>query len=96
MSEMKWTPGPWRRSTHAFAHVETSDGRRSVANCGGYSTNTDKGEHIDENEANATLCAAAPNLYEALESVLEYFDHNPIHECRFAYAALAKARGEQP
>lgn len=32
----------------------------------GYSTNTDNGEHIEENQANARLIAAAPEMYELL------------------------------
>lgn len=47
----------------------------------------------EENEANAYLIAAAPELYEALKEVCQEFAHNhpSIEKGR---AALAKARGQ--
>jgi hypothetical protein len=49
------------------------------------------------------LIATAPDLYEALEGLLEDFEKqmkNPSHHIPFNYekakAALAKARGETP
>ena len=53
--------------------------------------------HKDE-AANANLIAAAPELYEALEDLLEspYADPHGEKERMAARAALAKARGEQP
>lgn len=46
--------------------------------------------------ANARLIAAAPDLYEALELMLDYYgSHTAKVECQIlARAALAKARGE--
>jgi len=65
---MKHTPGPWRILTRAIGTVANESGR-VVATCMGYTTNTDNGEHIQENIANATLIAAAPELLAALESL---------------------------
>lgn len=48
MSETRWTPGPWMVDKRAFTRVQTMSGR-GIASCGGYSTNTDNGEHLDEN-----------------------------------------------
>lgn len=70
------------------------------------------GELAEENEANARLIASAPDLLEALRSILQYVDHAPfcsvqdhpdftcscgLHAIRQdALAAIAKATGEQP
>lgn len=52
------------------------------------------GPQIEEQEAAATLCAAAPELYEALKSCVAAL--NPYSdEAKEAYAALAKATGSQ-
>lgn len=58
MKKLKITKGKWRVSTFSKYNIETEDGR-SVASSGTYSTNTDNGEHIIENEANAQLIAEA-------------------------------------
>lgn len=68
----KHTPGPWeidkRCETSVFAEL---DGRRGICSTGGYSTNTIDPEVLnDENNANARLIAAAPDLLEALGTIL--------------------------
>jgi hypothetical protein len=55
----------------------------------------------DENEANARLIAAAPDLLEALREIVEYWDSIVPTDCvntmhTKAHAAIAKATGEQP
>ena len=70
MADTKHTPGPWSDKSIAIAHVYHVHSKRTIANCGGYTDNTDDGKHIIENEANAQLIAAAPDLLEALEYVL--------------------------
>ncbi len=57
------------------------------------------GSTMAERAANAHLIAAAPELYEALSSLLEIQPRPPINESekwqvRKAKAALTKARGE--
>lgn len=93
------TPGPWKLVPKFHASVESSTGRH-VANCGGYTTNMDQGEHMNENEANARLIAAAPDLLEALEALLEtakedrpYAHTDTGSEVFKAQAAIAKATG---
>jgi hypothetical protein len=89
MSDTKFTPGPW-----------------SVADwmiVGG------NGEYVarmtwDNEEPNARLIAAAPDLFLALQAAAEYLDGIPesaaggdddaVRIARNAFAALAKARGE--
>ena len=56
----KWTPGAWAVNPKAATNVEA--GRRGVAACGGYFDNTSDGAYVVENEANAHLIAAAPDM----------------------------------
>lgn len=60
------TPGPWS-IVHTFNIVGGVDGRRGVANAGGYSENINQEACHEENIANATLIAAAPKMLAALK-----------------------------
>lgn len=62
---MSHTHGPWKIGPHSDTLVVGANDRH-VCTTGGYSTNTDDGQHLVENEANATLIAAAPDMEEAL------------------------------
>ena len=89
------TPGAWAVNPKAATNVEA--GRRGVAACGGYFDNTSDGAYAVENEASAHLIAAAPDLYEALESLVdEVTNHGEADGAILdsARAALTKARGE--
>ncbi len=106
MSDTKWTPGPWE--VRHWDGDEWPDKRTSVAERNG------PGEAIFINaryarniEANAHLIAAAPDMFAALEKMVEWHcvrgntDEDPIldyerqpHEVRQAMDALSKARGE--
>jgi hypothetical protein len=97
---MKTTPAPWT------IKYDTKFGPddRLVANCGGYSTNADRGEHRLENIANAHLVSAALDLLVELRALLDNaesigycprcFRTWPNHwpDCRLM-AALDKAAG---
>lgn len=95
--EMKWTPGPWRIS--AFELRAGSETRWIMA-ADDFSVACVESRDGEENDANAHLIAAAPELYAALEAIDRYWAEgnfsrqpglwNPMR------AALAKARGEQP
>lgn len=104
MSKTKHTPGPWigagpsfgdplpRYTTEIVTEWEDEDDQRPMI-C------TLPFRHYDhENEANARLIAAAPELLEALEALQPYVLHlpdgAPIKET--IRAAIAKAKGEQP
>jgi hypothetical protein len=86
MSEKKWTPGPW------------ADIQGYVTCRGGYNVATVKSHGTYEGKANANLIAAAPDLYEALESLIDAMQHPETDflcdEIGIARSALAKARGE--
>ena len=91
----KHTPGPWRvvDSWNDYM-VEGQNGEEIIWQDGPHNTPT-------INKANARLIAAAPDLLEALESMLQSFlitqslDDYPIDApCNKARAAIAKAKGE--
>lgn len=76
---MKHTPGPWKDDGHMNVIVET-DGTSATQICCVYGRN---------GIANACLIAAAPELLEALEAIVEHFG-DPL---KVALPAIAKARG---
>lgn len=99
----KWTPGPWHVGAQNDA-LYVLDAAPSPAPYDGplpreYGPNVvaTPNWRSEEYHANAHLISAAPELYEALERLLEdaFLDISgePI-DTAYAYAALAKARGE--
>jgi hypothetical protein len=93
---MSYTPGPWEISRICNTHITAKS--RSIASAGGYSSNVNPEQVFQENQANSCLIAAAPELLEALESIIGELPTNrdwlnPILE-RAAKDAIAKARGE--
>ena len=88
MTDSKHTPGPWRWGAsfddlRPVWYSEMSQGA-------GYISWDDE----ERKEANARLIAAAPDLLEALESIIVDdswgLEHNVYMKCR---AAIKKARG---
>lgn len=88
MSE-KHTPGPWTVGTKTWSsHVI------APSKFGPHPLAVFSGRGRDEDDANAALAAAAPDLLEALEGVEPYLEEDPDNErVRAAHAAIAKARG---
>ena len=87
MTHSKHTPGPWynsdlRKGRMVFAKTDT----RLVADCSDISVRTE-----GEEQANARLIAAAPELLEALEYLMK---HDNSEGWSNARAAIAKARGQ--
>jgi hypothetical protein len=90
-----WTKGPWHVSRGNG--VDTNQGKQVCRAPIGYERTI-----VGRNwKANAHLIAAAPDLYEALESLLDDLKMTPeINldgwgiDTKQARAALAKARGE--
>ena len=104
MSKEKWTKGPWVVDQGAKVYCEDSTGS-IVAQCDDFSfVFRDDGEQ----EANAHLISAAPDMYEALKvfaDCVEQIDEEEsdeewakfrllVKDFRKASKALAKARGE--
>jgi len=100
MGETRWTPGPWEWEW-AVTGLGSSDGRvltkeRHFAL--GFPTCIAVSPRMvtkEQWEANASLLAAAPDLYEALVGVIAVADRATVEFDR-ARAALALARGERP
>ena len=92
MSETKHTPGPWVvKSARSGFYVESQFDVivESLDEFGRYGA-------IDD-EANARLIAAAPELLEALEGCIVVIDNGRVPSLNFqaaARAAIAKAKGE--
>ena len=95
----KHTPGPWAVVGNRTKYVEArliSGLIQEVAACG--PTAADKG-YGPQQEANARLIAAAPDLLEALIELADcgaeaWGEDRPC--VKWARAAIAKATGEQP
>ena len=100
MSDAKFTPGPWAVDNRASfcVNAERDGAAGGVCSTGGYYASWRDGEELMlENQANAHLIAAAPELYEALERMVADYDIGEMTETPIldvANAALAKARGE--
>ena len=103
MSEVKHTPGPWNargNTVWAVGKTDTYEGPVSGCIAAARSTHTMDSDNrtwscAGDPDDNARLIAAAPELLEALEYVL---DHPLVHldstcEVRIL-AAIAKAKGD--
>lgn len=103
MSELRATPGPWQRSLSKesggsfIEHIDSQYVSHIVAFVHASHGMFDPPIPTKEDEANAHLIAAAPELFESLCGCLELIDEiSPLKGdvVRAAHAALAKARGE--
>ena len=89
------TPGPWtRRDAHSSSHYIDAPGKSQLYFLGA-STSIPQSEHC----ANATLIAAAPDLLDSLESVMDswqYGETPSIAAATYDHArsVIAKAKGE--
>ena len=92
------TPGPWRvGNRYTPTGVFTADGEL-VANTHGAQRNFQREEQIQEQNANARLIAAAPELLEVLQEILDAtaYDHGgPVSLYKKAEKIIAKAKGEK-
>lgn len=96
MNEAKHTPGPWFTHREGFSsvYIEARIGGgmlQEVASCG--PTN----EGSDQQEANARLIAASPDLLEALAEIVSAADGGCWNQLDPSFskarAAIAKATG---
>lgn len=93
-----WTVGPWELEVY----VSSSGWRGAEQSIAIHSGNTliatyvtnycEYPESNDENEANARLIAAAPDLYEALEEALAWMETFDADARLPDFAPIAKAR----
>ncbi|MGL6052621.1 MAG: hypothetical protein ACRC16_22015 [Aeromonas salmonicida] len=87
MTDTKWTPGPYKaycgESTHGWWVILDSKGDEIGSTDGGF------------DHAEAHLFAAAPELYEALDLMLQRYGYETCEYVQKSQTALAKARGER-
>ena len=109
MDEHKWTPGPWVVDFGSVISCAQNlpDGRAHGYGCGNnFVADLNDGEYHQysdqgEQDANASLIAAAPDLYKALDRMVREAQLDKLEKwsgwdglIRNSSAALAKARGE--
>ena len=97
----KHTPGPWRLSTSNPLAVNTSSAEMAIGIATTHGTDDSNYSSffpsLEQAEANARLIAAAPELLDALQSLLARVSSDIIanqcwhEEQRAARAAIAKA-----
>lgn len=95
----KWTPGPWRvmfgrdnNTTYPTWMSRAERPYQPVLNSGAFSRPAS-----ETAVANARLISAAPDLYEALDALLEFHNEGRIPDAATiarAECAILKARGE--
>ena len=89
---MSYTPGPW--VVHPLkATVDAAHDGGMLPICAMLWPTEERSE--DETEDNADLIAAAPDLLEALQELLDHVDAHcvTVGDCNQARAAIAKAEG---
>ncbi|HYE38195.1 hypothetical protein [Methylocaldum sp.] len=101
MGKVSFTPGPWDVDEGDLS-IYALDGAGGAVLLFQTHDEADGFASCDEQEVNARLIAAAPELYDAAECALGLLTGNmdgdwskgdPVHMLR---AALSKARGEDP
>lgn len=95
MSEPKFTPGPWFINDWPQANTDITIGGAGIPLIAKVPL---RDVSINGQKANAHLIAAAPELYAALDAIMEYPGNNlmAVDITNAAKAALRKARGEAP
>lgn len=102
---MEHTAGPWKIK---WKDNVVSESERLICNCAGHQCNIYSYEIDEENEANARLIAAAPELLEACKDLMSHeynigavCQNGIIKNClcrdcvkKRAMAAIAKAEGK--
>lgn len=100
MSETKHTPGPWFVTGAMTKYIEARIGCGMVQEVAAVGPTDADGGYGEQQHANASLVAAAPELLDALEDALHGVEGNhpldaDIHSWQdAARAAIAKAKGQ--
>ncbi len=89
------TPGPWFPVLNSVGSWDVSIENRQFAQSVAIVSTGCPVYFRGDPEANARLLAAAPDLLEALQSVLRIADRKTV-EFEKARAAIAKATGKEP
>ena len=93
----KHTPGPWTVCEHSWSRTGIYSASHPIAALDIYEEATEETQEDWERvmSANAHLIAAAPDLLEALQSVMKMMN-SPGEWHQEVRAAIAKATGGQP
>lgn len=91
----KHTPGPWRIRLDGAEPVGEKGNFEPIGGCGCCGSPWANADTEEENNANARLIAAAPELLEALNLIAsEHRDDAAVWMRSVARAAIAKTTGE--
>jgi hypothetical protein len=97
MTNAAHTPGPW---TYQYSPYTSQDGKEIPAfevHGAEKVCDTNEDRPIEEQEANALLIAAAPEVLEAAERVVSRWEKGDLAEAvRELNAAIAEAKGRAP
>jgi hypothetical protein len=101
MNEIKPTPGPWVADGYDVRQSGSNGSRMVAAICYTGPLHTPASEYPKscrlQDEANARLIAAAPDLLEALEEMARFCetgDYDGTDPLDMAFEAIKKAKGE--
>ena len=95
---MNYTPGEW---TIKYEFNVFGGNNRLVASCGGHSSNVNSEKVHYENIANANLTAAAPDRYEAIIRLKQWYENGTRTGKTLSdvisplFDAIAKAEGRK-
>jgi hypothetical protein len=87
-NKTRFTPGPWRCSKGGWISDKSGNAVIEYAGCGSHKADYPNG-------ADRHLIAAAPDLYAALQNLVDFCDFfKSSDQYQAALYALAKARGD--
>lgn len=95
MSGQKHTPKPWKAAFEEDGIWVTGPDQNANVICDIVGRIANGKQHTEEDEANALLIAAAPELLAACEIAAAALGTYPDRRSQ-VLAAIAKAKGEQP
>lgn len=92
----KHTPGPWKTIEHGWSQTGIYADGAQIAIIDIYDEATEENQNELEarTAANARLIAAAPDLLDALKTVVEFYSYAELGPIAAAREVISKATGE--
>ena len=91
----KHTPGPWEPDIRLAQAMVTDSNGNAIADIARHEFSATEQSYSDECiAANARLISAAPDMFDALQAIVDAFGDQDSILIDQAKAALAKAKGE--